>query len=289
MKEISADVAVIGGGLGGVSAALAALRAGRTVVVTEEFAWLGGQLTSQGVPPDEHSWVEQFGVTASYRSLREGIRAYYRRHYPLTDRAGSDPALNPGAGWVSRLRHEPTVAVAALESMLAPYRSGGPLTVLQPYVPVAASADGDRVTSVTVAHPGGADRVILTADFVIDATETGELLPLTGTEYVTGFESQAQTGEPSAPAAPQPQNMQAVSVCFAIDSVDPKIHGEQAAQDRSTPIAGSSSCSRSAASTSTVCTSRCWSRWARWPSHPLLAMASRASVSGGRTRCSFSC
>ena len=71
---------VVGGGLGGVAAALAALRAGRSVVLTEEYAWLGGQLTSQAVPPDEHSWVEQFGVTASYRALRDGIREYYRRH-----------------------------------------------------------------------------------------------------------------------------------------------------------------------------------------------------------------
>lgn len=227
MKEITADVAVIGGGLGGVAAALAVLRAGRSVVMTEEFDWIGGQLTSQGVPPDEHTWVEQFGVTASYRALREGIRDYYRRHYPLTDRARADPALNPGAGWVSRLCHEPHVAVAVLESMLAPYRSGGQLTVLQPYVPLTAATDGDRVTGVTVSRRGGGDQIAITADFVLDATETGELLPMTGTEYVTGFESQAQTGEPSAPSLAQPQNMQAVSVCFAVDSIDPKIYGEQ--------------------------------------------------------------
>jgi hypothetical protein len=55
---------------------------------------------------------------------------------------------------------------------------------------------------------------------VLDATETGELLPLTGTEFVTGFESRAETGEPSAPAVAQPQNMQAISVCFAVDHVD---------------------------------------------------------------------
>jgi hypothetical protein len=218
VPELRADVVVIGGGLGGVAAALGALRAGRSVLLTEEYAWLGGQLTSQAVPPDEHSWVEQFGVTASYRALREGIREHYRRYYPLTDRARRAAHLNPGAGYVSRLCHEPRVAVAVLEAMLAPYRSSGLLRILQPAAPVAAQVDGDRVTAVTVRCAAG--EVVLTGHYVLDATETGELLPLTGTEYVTGFESQDETGEPSAPDVADPANMQAFSVCFAIDHVD---------------------------------------------------------------------
>ncbi|MCW2505194.1 MAG: dependent oxidoreductase [Actinomycetia bacterium] len=214
------ELLIVGGGLGGIAAALAALRTGRRVVLTEEYDWLGGQLTSQSVPPDEHSWVEQFGVTASYRALREGIRDYYRRHYPLTSAARAWKELNPGAGSVSRLCHEPRVAVAVIEAMLAPYRGGGRLRVLQPYRPVSAATDGDRVSAVTLAHRDGGELVTVSAAYVLDATETGELLPLTGTEYVTGFESQDDTGEPSAPAEAQPANMQAVSVCFAIDHVD---------------------------------------------------------------------
>ncbi|MEU7888402.1 FAD-dependent oxidoreductase [Microbispora bryophytorum] len=215
-----ADVLVVGGGTGGVAAALAALRAGRSVILTEEYDWLGGQLTSQAVPPDEHTWIEQFGATASYRALRNGVRDYYRRHYPLTAAARARSDLNPGAGWVSRLCHEPRVAAAVIEQMIAPYRSSGRLTVLQPYRPVSADTEGDRVTAVTVAHRDSGQQITLTAPYVLDATETGELLPLTGTEYVTGFESQADTGEPSAPDTAQPLNMQAVSYCFALDHVD---------------------------------------------------------------------
>ncbi|MEU6998037.1 FAD-dependent oxidoreductase [Nonomuraea sp. NPDC046570] len=219
--ELSADAVVVGGGLGGVAAALALLRAGRSVIMTEEYDWLGGQLTSQAVPPDEHSWVERFGVTASYRALRDGIRDYYRAYYPLTERSRAWRELNPGAGHVSRLCHEPRVAVAVIESMLAPYRGAGRLRVLQPYRPVGAEVDGDRVSAVHLAHrDDGGERVTVCAPYVLDATETGELLPLTGTEYVTGFEAQGDTGEPSAPAAAQPLNMQAVSVCFAMDHVD---------------------------------------------------------------------
>src|SRR5947199_10288236 len=62
-NELGADVVIIGGGTGGCAAALAAARGGARVVMTEETDWIGGQLTSQAVPPDEHPWIESFGCT----------------------------------------------------------------------------------------------------------------------------------------------------------------------------------------------------------------------------------
>ena len=123
------DVLVVGGGLGGVAGALAAVRLGRRVLLTEETDWIGGQLTAQAVPPDEHPWIEEMGCTASYRRLRNGIRDFYRRNYPLTAGASALEHLNPGGGLVSRLCHEPRVALAVFEGMLAPYRSGRRLRV----------------------------------------------------------------------------------------------------------------------------------------------------------------
>lgn len=219
-RTLRCDVLVVGGGMGGVAAALAAASAGRSVVLTEEFAWLGGQLTSQAVPMDEHTWVEQFGVSATYRRLRDGIRDYYRRNYPLTARARADLALNPGAGLVSRLCAEPRVGAAVIDELLAPWRSSDRLTVLQPYRPIEAATDGDDVRSVTLEHLSTGDRIEIEAAYILDATELGDLLPLTGTEYVTGFESSAETGEPSAPSEAQPDNQQAISWCFVVDHVD---------------------------------------------------------------------
>ena len=43
------------------------------------------------------------------------------------------------------------------------------------------------------------------------------MLPLTKTEYVTGFESRRETGEPHAPEQARPADMQAITVCFAMD------------------------------------------------------------------------
>ncbi len=113
-RELKTDVLIIGGSLGGVAAALAVARMGRSVILTEETAWIGGQATAQGVPLDEHPWIERYGRTQSYADFREGVRAYYRQHYPLTPEARSDRALNPGAGWVSGLCFEPRVGQAVL-------------------------------------------------------------------------------------------------------------------------------------------------------------------------------
>jgi hypothetical protein len=214
--ELRTDVAVIGGGMGGVAAALAASRAGRDVILTEDSDWLGGQLTSQAVPPDEHPWIERFGCSASYRALRDGLRDHYRRWYPLSPAARADPHLNPGRAVVSALCVEPRAGVAVLEAMLAPHRTAGRLRVLTGHRPVAAAVDGDRVTAVTLQRDDD-ERVEVIAEYVLDATETGQLLPRSGAEHVTGAESHAVTGEPHAPPVATPLNMQAVSWCFAVD------------------------------------------------------------------------
>ena len=60
--ELRCDVAILGGGTGGCAAALAAARNGLRVILTEETDWLGGQLTAQAVPPDEHPWIEMIVV-----------------------------------------------------------------------------------------------------------------------------------------------------------------------------------------------------------------------------------
>jgi len=218
MKELSADIAVIGGGLGGIAAALAALRCGRSVVLTEETAWIGGQLTSQAVPPDEHPWIEREGASATYRDLRSRIRDQYRRNQPLTESALRDPYLNPGQGYVSNLCHEPRIALAALEEMLVPYRTSGRVTVLTGHRPVAAVTEGDRIVSVRVRDDRHEAEVEISAPYVIDATELGDLLDQAGVEHVTGAESRDDTGELHAVPGPAlPLDQQAVSWCFAME------------------------------------------------------------------------
>lgn len=221
----TADIAIIGGSTGGCAAALAALEAGAKVILTEETVWIGGQLTAQAVPPDEHGWIERFGRTASYAKFRAAVRDYYRAHYPLRPEYRHDPKLNPGNGWVSPICHEPKVALAVLEAMLAPYRANGQLLVLTRHVPVRAEKDGaDRIAAVRLTDTTNGRTVRIAAQMFLDATELGDLLLLSETESLTGRESHAQTGEPSAPAEAQPINSQAFSWCFALEHIAGESH-----------------------------------------------------------------
>jgi hypothetical protein len=226
-RELRADLIVIGGGLGGCSAALAGARNGLKVILTEETDWIGGQLTAQAVPPDEHPWIESFGATRSYLDLRHRFRDYYLRNYPLTAAARSKPFFNPGNGWVSRLCLEPRVALAVLHEMLAPFISARQVLLLTRHKPLAADSAGDRVSAVQVRGLDTGLDIVLHGTFFTDATELGDLLPLTGTEFVTGAEAQHETGEPHAPEQADPANQQAFTCCFAMDYLageDHRIH-----------------------------------------------------------------
>lgn len=218
--DSEADVLIVGGSTGGVAAALAACRAGaKKVVVTESTAWIGGQLTSQLVPPDEHKWIETGGATKSYRDFREAVRAHYRtrKQVPLKPAYRESRTLNPGNGWVSRLCHEPRVGLEVLETLLKPYTASGQLVIHRNVEPVRAAVAGDRVEAVTLRDSKEGKEFTVTAKMVIDATDEGDVLPLTGTEFVTGSEAAKDTGEPHAADKYRPGNIQSFTWCYILE------------------------------------------------------------------------
>jgi hypothetical protein len=223
-KEFHADLVIAGAGLGGCAAALAALRNNLTVILTEETDWIGGQISQQGVPPDEHPWIETHGCTQLYRNFRNAVRDYYYQNYPLTDAAKANRYLNPGDGVISKLCHEPYVAMKVLTDLLKPYIVEKKAILLTEYKINSADVDGNRVRALKAVNRNSGHDIILSAPYFIDATELGDLLPLTGTEFITGTESQKETGELHAPEKADPENNQAFTVCFAMDHVPGENH-----------------------------------------------------------------
>lgn len=211
------DVIVAGGSLGGVRAAISAAAEGKTVLLVEETDWIGGQLTSQAVPPDEHRWIESQGATASYLEYRRKVRDYYRNKENFSDETKKKECFCPGDSWVSRIAHEPVVAHELLSEEVGLYVRKGLITLKLSSKVCGAETAGDFVKNVSVINL--ADKTVkkYAAKFFLDATDCGELLPLTGTEYREGAESREETGEPHAAAVPCKEDVQPVTHVISLE------------------------------------------------------------------------
>ncbi|MEW5801769.1 MAG: FAD-dependent oxidoreductase [bacterium] len=223
--ELSTDILIVGGGLGGCAAALAATRRNFHVIMTEQTDWIGGQATQQGLSSlDEHEWIESFGRTRSYGEFRNRIRDHYRKRYPLTPQARARKYLNPGDGLVSKLCFEPKVALAVLQDMLSLAVRDDRLVLFLNTRPKGADVDGNYVRAIHLMNEAEGKEMLVRAKYFIDATELGDLLPLTGTEWVSGSESKDETEEHHAPERARPANMEAVTWCCALDYLEGEDH-----------------------------------------------------------------
>ncbi|XXM71523.1 FAD-dependent oxidoreductase [Lysinibacillus sphaericus] len=213
-KNKKVDLLIAGGGLGGCAAAMAACARGLKVIMTEETDWIGGQVTAQGVPPDEHRWIEEFGCTKRYRDYRNRVRDTYRRNLKLKEQKEQ---LNPGNGLVSNICHDPRVTLHVLNEMLLPYQLTGRLEILRQTRVISVEKEGNMLQTMTLVNEAAGTEKEVEARYFIDATEAGDILPLAGMEYVTGAESRQEHGEPHAVAAADPSDIQAFTYVLGME------------------------------------------------------------------------
>jgi len=216
MNKLNVDIAVIGASLGGVLAAWRACQAtDLRVALVAEYDWLGGQMTSQGVPPDEHRFIESGGATASYLDFRQAIRERYSADKNFIDNTELTEGLNPGDGWVSRLCFEPKLAATYFENLLAPFVVTGQLQILRHHKIIAATRDERVIANVLVSNYQ-VTQTTITARFFCDATDTGELLKHAALPYRLGKESRHEFNEPDAPLAANTLDQQPVTFVMAV-------------------------------------------------------------------------
>jgi hypothetical protein len=223
-RHLRTDVLVLGGGLGGVACAQAAARLGMEVTLVEELDWLGGQVSAQGVPFDEHPWNETVNVSRSYSAYREDVRRFYLDRMPLASAARRQFPLNPGHGYVSTLAHDPRVSAWVLEAQLAPYVLPGRLRLLKEHRIVHAHVKGDRIAGATVQPVHGGGEIAIDAKVVVDCTETGDFIELAGVEHSFGAESKADTGELHALDVADPSEQQGFNWTFAVEWLEGEDH-----------------------------------------------------------------
>ncbi|WP_201836554.1 FAD-dependent oxidoreductase [Microvirga zambiensis] len=217
------DLVIVGGGLGGIACAISACTLGLKVILVEELDWLGGQLTSQGIPLDEHLWVETLTISRSYTNFRDRVRKYYLDNLPLSFEGRKFP-INPGRGAITSLCHDPRVAVRVFDDMLAPHEFNGNLTILRNYQIRDAHVAGDRITAIDVVSKCGEHSFELCGAIFVDASETGELIEKAGIEHVTGAEAASETGELHALDQADPLDQQGFTWPFAVDYINGEDH-----------------------------------------------------------------
>jgi len=233
-KQIDTDILIVGGTTGGVAAAIACASVGARFVVVESTDWLGGQLTAQGVPPDENTWIEDFGGTRTYQRLREAVRALTLERGAAQRSVEPFGAFNPGGGWVSRCCAEPRLFAELLAKSFdreawhgKTASPQGSFEILLNFKPISADVAGDSVRAVSFAGnaPHNEDqRLTVTAKFIIDATDLGDVYELAGIEHSIGAEHQSvynelhgRTDFSASDKKLDWLDQQAVSWCFAVE------------------------------------------------------------------------
>ena len=92
------DVVVAGGGAGGTSAAIAAVRLGARVALLEETDWLGGQMTAAGVSTMDDLSGNKTGI---YAEFSENVRYHYFKKEKSVSTCywdGNTTAFEPSVG-----------------------------------------------------------------------------------------------------------------------------------------------------------------------------------------------
>ena len=177
VENLQTEVLVIGGTASGISAGIQSARLGVNTLVVEATSWLGGMLTSAGVPAFDGN-----------NAMPAGLFGEFRQH--LYDYYGGANAVS--TGWVSNTLFEPHIGDSIFKSMAHKEKH---LTVKYQYQFKNVIKNGNTITGAEFYEINTGAKLIVKAKRVIDATELGDGLASAKVPYDLGMESNDITGE----------------------------------------------------------------------------------------------
>ena len=171
-ENVKAQLCVIGGGMAGICAAVAAARRGVHTVLMHDRPVLGGNASSE-----VRMWVR--GASIQFPDYREGgiIEEIAMRN----------------------TRFNPTMSYGVWDGVLFDLVAAEPnLRLLLNTTCTGAAVQGGRIVSADGWQLTTYKRFTVEADYFADCSGDGILTEFTSAAYTVGRESRAQTGEPSA-------------------------------------------------------------------------------------------
>ncbi|MFW6357915.1 MAG: FAD-dependent oxidoreductase, partial [Chroococcales cyanobacterium] len=251
-QTVECEILVVGGGLAGAAAAYESLLEGRTVCLTEITDWVGGQISSQGTSAlDERpTQRSQLFYSRGYLELRERIKDEYGElnpgdcwvsescflpndaHEILLDQL--QDAAKRGKG---KLKWFPSTVIKELElnpsgniieSAIAiqhkPVPGAPPLNTFplsQTIEDWYQTEDSDRFQKEIIQFiPAKTNSNSPANWYVIEATETGEIIGLADVPYRLGIDPRSHLEPSSSSATADPYCTQGFTYTFAMEATE---------------------------------------------------------------------
>jgi hypothetical protein len=255
---VDCDILIVGAGLAGTATAYESLLGGHTVCMTELTDWVGGQISSQGTTALDESKEQRnlLFYSRGYKELRDRVEEKYGELNPgqcwvsascfmpydanaiLMDMLAEAEAEGGG-----ELKWFPNTVVkemelsddgSQIESVVAIQHSPAPGTeplntdFLSEIIEDAYTyADSPRLSKTifqfvpTEPENQGEDAPPRPADwYVIEATETGELVALSGVPYQLGLDPRSALNPSSPVASRDPYCTQGFTYTFAMEHTE---------------------------------------------------------------------
>ena len=248
-ETVECELLIVGGGLSGTATAYESLLSGRTVCMTEITDWVGGQISSQGTSAlDEAKRQRELLFYAQgYKELRSRIEKFYGELNPggcwvsvscflprdantILSRMLEDAARKGGG----ELKWFPSTVVKEIElsadgkqieSAIAiqhtPKPGSPPLNTFPLSETLADSyryEDSNLFTKEVIQFVPPADGTEGPADwYVVEATETGEVIALSGVPYRLGLDAKSPLNPSSPTETPNPYCVQGFTYTFGME------------------------------------------------------------------------
>ena len=177
VEKLQTEVLVIGGTASGICAGIQSARLGVNTLIVENTPWLGGMLTSAGVPAFDGN-----------HAMPAGLFGEFRQH--LYDYYGGANAV--ATGWVSNTLFEPHIGDSIFKSMAQKEKH---LTIKFEYQFKKIIKEGNAITGAEFYQINNGTLLIVNAKRVIDATELGDAMASAKIPYDLGMESNTVTQE----------------------------------------------------------------------------------------------
>lgn len=246
--QTECEVLVVGGGLAGAATAYESLQSGRTVCVTELTDWVGGQISAQGTSALDEARQQRalLFYAQGYNELRQRIADYYGTLNPgdcwvsvscflpndaheILMQQLADAAQRGGGQFkwfpntvVKALTYSEDgrqiVGAIAIQHQPAP---GAPPLNTEPLSATLEDAyryeDSDRFSKTIIQFGPQTQGSPAPADwYVVEATETGELIALADVPYRLGLDPKSFLNPSSPVRAPDPYCTQGFTYTFAM-------------------------------------------------------------------------